>query len=201
MRLGAVTNGWAATAWIDPGGTSGWGIMAVDPHDLLGTKPIEKCIQHWACGEITGNLDQQASEIGQFFELWEDAAIGMENFQLRQIAVELSPVELHAKVKYAYWLMEKWAAEAEDRPMGRPRMIFRQMPSLAKTTLTDDRMRETGLWSPGADHKRDATKHCYTFLQRAQEKPRLRATAWPHLYRTDGTLLKKVPPTSKRSKY
>ena len=202
VKLGASTSGWATTAWLDPGGTTGWGVIAVDPHILLNTdKPIQDNMQHWACGEITGNEDQQASECGQFFELWEDAAIGIERFHLRQMAVELSPVRITAKIEYAYWLMEKWSAEEDDRPMRRPRMIFKQEPSLAMRTLTDERMHEFGLWVPGKDHKRDAIKHCYTFLQRAQEKPRLRATAWPQLFKIDGSLLKALPPTSKRSTY
>lgn len=175
--------------------------MSVDPAVIIENKPIEHNLSHWACGEITGGLDAQASEIMQFFELWSEAAVGMEKFTLRQIAVELQPVMLTAKVEYAYWLMEKWAAEEEGRPMRRPRFIFKQEPGLAKRTLTDDRMRDYGLWTPGKDHKRDATKHCYTFLQRMQEKPKARAYAWPQLFKQDGGLRLTLPPTSKRNKY
>jgi hypothetical protein len=201
VRLGATTSGWATTVWLDPGGTTGWGVMAVDPSVLVGDSPIERNLRHWACGEITGNENQQASECLQLFDLWEDAAAGIERFTLRQRAVELSPVSVTAKVEYGLWLMEKWEAEEDGRPMGRGRMVFKQDPSLAMTTLTNERQHEFGLWVPGKDHKRDAIKHCYTFLQRAQEKPRLRATAWPNLFKTDGELLQKRPPASKRSKY
>jgi hypothetical protein len=175
--------------------------MSVNPQVLVGDAPIYKNLQHWACGEITGNENQQTSECLQLFDLWEDAAAGIERFQLRQMAVELSPVSITAKIEYGLWLMEKWSAEEDGRDMGRGRMIFKQEPSLAKRTLTDDRQRDWGLWEPGKDHKRDAVKHCYTFLQRAQEKPRLRATAWPNLFKLNGDLLRSIPPTSKRSKY
>lgn len=201
QRLGSAHNGWASTVWIDPGGTTGWGVMAVDPSILTEGKPIENNIAHWACGEIEGNLNQQTSEILQLFDLWEEAAVGIEKFTLRQMAVELSPVEITSKVEYGLWLMEKWAADEDERPMGRGRWVFKQEPSLAKRTLTDDRQREYRLWEPGKDHKRDAIKHCYTFLQRCQEKPRLRATAWPSLYKIDGNLVKRLPPTSKRNRY
>lgn len=202
LRLGASASGWASTIWLDPGGTTGWGVMSVNPEVLLSTnKPIHRHLQHWACGEITGNENQQTSECMQFFDLWDDAAAGIERFQLRQLAVELSPVSITAKVEYALWLTEKWSAEEDGRPMGRGRMVFKQDPSLAKRTLTDDRQRDFGLWVPGKDHKRDAIKHCYTFLQRCQERPRFRATAFPQLFKMDGTLLKRLPPTSKRSKY
>jgi hypothetical protein len=70
---------------------------------------------------------------------------------------------------------------------------------MAKKTLTDDRQRAFGLWDAGADHKRDAIKHCYTFLQRAREKPRLRAAAWPTLFRKNGEVMTRRPQTSKRA--
>jgi len=202
QRLGSAHSGWATTVWVDPGGTTGWGVVSVLPQFLTTTKPITaKSVEHWACGESKKNEDQMASEMLELFDVWDDAAIGIERFHLRQMAVELSPVSVTAKIEYGLWLMEKWEADEEDREVGRPRMVFKQEPSLAKRTLTDDRQRETGFWVPGADHKRDAIKHCVTFLQRAQEKPRLRATAWPHLYKIDGSLLKRLPPTSKRGKY
>lgn len=201
VRLGAAVSGWATTVWIDPGGATGWGVMSVNPQILTTTRDIARNIQHWACGEITGNENQQASEVLRLFDLWEDAAVGIERFRVRQLAVEISPATITAKIEYGLWLMEKWQAEEEERDMGRGRLVFKQEPSLAKTTLTDDRQRAVGLWEPGKDHKRDAIKHCFTFLQRAQEKPRLRATAWPQLFKMDGTLLKHMPPTSKRSKY
>jgi hypothetical protein len=175
--------------------------MSVNPQVLVGDRPIQKNIAHWACGEITGNENQQASECLQLFDMWEDAAVGIEAFHVRQLAVELSPVSITAKIEYGLWLMEKWDAEEAERDMGRGRMVFKQQPSLAKRTLTDDRQREFKLWEPGKDHKRDAVKHCFTFLQRAQEKPRLRAVAWPGLFKGDGTLMKRQPPTSKRSRY
>lgn len=204
LRLGSDKTGWATTVWIDPGGTTGWGVMSVDPALLVGTQAIEKNIQHWACGEMMGNENQMASEALQLYDAWDDAAIGIESFTIRkflQHAEFLSPVRVRSKIEYGLWLMEKWKADEEERPIGRPRILFTQEPSLAKNTLTDDRQREYKLWEPGKDHKRDAIKHCYTFLRRAQEKPRLRAAAWPGLYKMDGSLLKKLPPTSKRSNY
>lgn len=201
QRLGASVSGWATTVWIDPGGTTGWGVMSVNPQTLVGDGAIWSRIEHWACGDIEGNLNQHASECLALFDVWDDAAIGIESFQLRQLAVDLSPVKVTEKIEYGLWLMEKWAAVEDGRDMGKPRHTWRQEPSLAKRTLTDDRQRSWGLWVPGKDHKRDGIKHCYTFLQRAQEKPRLRAYAWPHLFKLDGSLLRRRAPTSKRSRY
>lgn len=194
-------SGWATTVWVDPGGTTGWGVMSVYPELLVTDKPVHKNIVHWSCGDTHGNENQMASEMLQLFDLWEDAAVGIEQFDLRQMAVQLSPVSITGKIEYGLWLMEKWAAEEEEREMGRGRFVFKQTPSLAKTTLTDDRQRDMGLWVPGPDHKRDAIKHCFTFLNRAQKIPRMRYAAWPHLFRKEGNLLHKMPKTSKRRLY
>lgn len=178
--------------------------MSVNPSLLMTDKPIWPNIEHWACGESNGNENQMASEMLQLYDLWDDAAIGIEKFTIRKFLQHdefLSPVRIRSKIEYGLWLMEKWAAEEDGRDMGRGRYLWLQDPSLAKRTLTDDRQRSWGLWDPGKDHKRDAIKHCYTFLQRAQEKPTMRAYAWPHLFKKDGSLLKSMPPTTKREKY
>lgn len=198
-RLGSAQTGWATTVWVDPGGTTGWGVMSVEPEDLVGNKPLNKVIAHWVCGESVGNEDQMASEMLQLFDMWEDAAAGIESFRLRQMAVDLSPVRVTSKIEYGLWLAEKWAADEEERDVGRPRRVWKQEPSLAKNTLSDDRQRDFRLWEPGKDHKRDAIKHCYTFLARARQKPAMRFVAWPLLFKQDGSPLKRRPPTSKRS--
>lgn len=204
QRLGSARTGWATTVWIDPGGTTGWGVMSVNPSDLVSDVPLHKVIQHWSCGEAEGNEDQMASECLELYDMWEDAAIGIERFVIRKFLQHhefLSPVRVRAKIEYGLWLAEKWSAEEEEREPGRPRHLFVQDPSLAKGTLTDDRQRMWRLWEPGKDHKRDAIKHCYTFLARARAKPKMRAYAWPLLFKNNGDPVKRLPPTSKRSKY
>jgi hypothetical protein len=37
-----------------------------------------------------------------------------------------------------------------------------QMPSLAKSTITDERLRKRGGWVPGMQHARDAVRHVFT---------------------------------------
>lgn len=202
--MGSRHTGWATTVWVDPGGTTGWGVMSVDPLALSLRKPIEDIIEHWVCGDTHGNENQMASEMLELYDLWEDAAIGIEKFTIRKFLKHeefLSPVRIRSKIEYGLWLQEKWAAEEEGRPVGRGRHLWIQDPSMAKNTLTDDRQRAYGLWDPGKDHKRDAVKHCYTFLQRMQEKPKARAMAWPQLFRMDGSPMVRRPPTSKRSRY
>jgi hypothetical protein len=196
-KLGSAQTGWATTVWCDPGGTTGWGVMALDPAALAGSRPIHTIIQHWSCGEAVGNENQMASQMLELYAMWDDAAIGCEDFQLRQLAVELSPATVRAKIEYGLWLGEKWAADEEGRDEGRPRRLWLQMASMAKQKLDDDRQRRFKLWEPGKDHKRDAVKHCYTFMSRARENPRMRFNAWPNLFRQDGSPLSRRPPTKK----
>lgn len=201
MRLGSSQTGWASTVWVDPGGNTGWGVMSVEPEDLINNKrPLHKCIVHWAAGE-TGkkNEDQMASEMLELYDMWDDAAIGIERFRLRQMAVELSPVSITAKIEYGLWLAEKWSAQEAERPVGRPRILWKQDPGMAKNRLSDELMRSHQLWTVGSDHARDATKHCFTFLSRCRERPGMRATAWPNLFKQDGTLMKRRPPTRKEN--
>jgi hypothetical protein len=166
-------------------------------------KPIESIIAHWACGDTHKNENQMASEMLELYDAWDDAAIGIEKFTIRKFLSHnefLSPVRIRSKIEYGLWLQEKWEAEEVGRPVGRGRHLWLQDPSLAKSTLTDDRQRDYGLWDPGPDHKRDAIKHCYTFLQRAQEKPKMRAYAWPSIFRSDGELLVRRASPRKRSR-
>ena len=205
QKMGSARTGWATTVWIDPGGITGWGVMNVSPVDLCDDeKPLRNVIQHWSCGEITGNEDEMASQCLELYDVWPDAAIGIEAFTIRKFNQShefLSPVRIRSKIEYGLWLMEKWSAADEERPIGRPRRLWHEQPSMAKSTLTDDRQREFGLWEPGRDHKRDAIKHCYTFLLKARQSPRVRYYAWPLLFRANGEPIKRLPPTSKRSRY
>jgi hypothetical protein len=43
------------------------------------------------------------------------------------------------------------------------------MPSLAMSTVPDDRQKRWGFWVPGKEHARDAVKHNITFLKRRKE--------------------------------
>jgi hypothetical protein len=131
-------------------------------------------VLHWEQGQFEGEEVDQAFQIAELMDLWDDAAFVMEDFILQQFSQGrelLSPVRLTAMLSYH-------AAISYDSP----RTIFLQMPSLAMSTVTDPRLKSWGFYKPGSVHARDATRHAITFLRRSKENTRLRRTAWPALY-------------------
>jgi hypothetical protein len=119
-----------------------------------------------------------ASELLQLVEGWPGAAIVVEDFILRQYNQGrdlLSPVRVMEKFEFGLWVM------------GRDEQSFRQQPSMAKSTVTDERLKRWGYYrrDGGMNHARDADRHAITFLRRCSEGKAgkmLREKSWPHLY-------------------
>jgi hypothetical protein len=57
------------------------------------------------------------------------------------------------------------------------------MPALAKTTMTDERLRDLGLYEQtvGKEHGRDALRHALTFWKRVKTQPALRREVFPSI--------------------
>lgn len=137
---------------FDPGGTTGWSLFCVHP-DAMGSDAeirVFDNIDFWTAGEFTGSTENQCDEIVELVHSWPGARLVTEDFKLRQLNAELSPVEINHTISWAL----------------RPRYFVKQMPSLAMSTLTDERQKEMGFWLPGQQHARDAIKHNVTFLKR-----------------------------------
>jgi hypothetical protein len=160
---------------IDPGGTTGWCVMMVHTDALmLDDVSILDNILYWEQGQFEGNEIQQAQEVMELMDLWDGAAILIEDFILRQFSMGrelLSPVRITA-------MLEMWATIGYTEP----RMVFKQQSELAKSAITDKRLRAWKLYRPGQEHARDAQRHALTLFRRAKASPALRAKAWPLLY-------------------
>jgi hypothetical protein len=156
---------------IDPGGTTGWSILSVAPRVFSGTPEgsLPSLIRHREEGEFEGDPNEQTVQFGELLDAWESAAICIEQFDVRQIAVELSPAYVTAKFE---WLI--WCEKRDDQ-------IFYQTPGLALGTITDDRLKRWGMYRPGKVHARDALRHSLMFLRRCRENPGLAKEAWPKL--------------------
>jgi hypothetical protein len=157
---------------LDPGGTTGWCVMMIHPDALKDPEiSIVDNIMHYEQGQFEGAELDQAEEIIQLLQAWDNAVIVCEDFQLREITAELSPVRIRAMIEMYLRLDPE-----EDRP------IWLQMPALAKGTITDQRLKQWKLYRPGQEHARDALRHSIMFFRRASAELKIRRTAWPEIY-------------------
>ena len=142
------------------------GTFAIQGADVLGVS---------TSGESAG-----VSELLQLVEGWPGAAVLMEDFILRKFDQGrdiLVPIRVMAALDFGLWVL------------GRDDQVFRQQPSMAKTTVTDERLQRWGFYrrEGGLKHARDADRHAITFLRRCSQGKAgraLREQAWPHLYGT-----------------
>lgn len=169
---------------IDPGGTTGWTLMCLEPYAL--SDPYEKVLRNLTLhqhGQLTSNdtvegYNLVTDQLMTLIQIWPDSAIVIEDFIIRtnnsRSREFLSPVRITEKLDYALWKHSReW---------------FKQQPSEAKTTASDDRLKRWGMYQKegGLVHARDSDRHAITFLRKAKEKLDLRARAWPHLYGKEG---------------
>lgn len=166
-------NGYPTVVAFDPGGITGWAVMTVHPDALTDPDvPILDNVLHWEQGQVEGAEHDQVDAILEMLDLWDGAAVVMEDFNLRTLAAELSPVRIANTVE--------WALSRLFEP---ERDMFRQMPSMAMTTATDVRLQRWGFYrADGLEHARDATRHAIVLLRRAKQKRVIRAGAFPHLF-------------------
>lgn len=144
---------------LDPGGTTGWCVIGVHPDALSGDPEIRILdnVEFWSAGQFTGPEDSQVDEICELIEAWPSARLVSELFTLR---TRVTSAEVFALERMN--AIVRWAI--------RPRYLVLQQPSLAMTTITDERQKAMGFWIPGQEHARDATKHALTFLKRQKQR-------------------------------
>jgi hypothetical protein len=163
------------TIWFDPGGITGWCVAAVYPECLK--EPNYKIMDNlafWSCGEFAGREDEIVDAMLGLVEAWEDSTvIGIEDFILRQFRQDralLSPVRITAAFEYG--LRGTGLGKKRGRSQGRRALL--QSSSDAMNTMTDERLKDAGLYNPtimpsGDDHARDAVRHAFTFLRRQRQ--------------------------------
>lgn len=155
------------TVSFDPGGTTGWFTIAV--HSLAITSKDYKILDNvvtWSAGEFTGSRLSQVRQMLELVDAWPGAKIVVEQFILRQMNMDpmlLEPVAVTAAFQFG--LEDRRKRRDPERPI-----IFQQ-PSLAMTTITDDRLRAIGYYErlSGLPHARDAARHGLTWLRRAKQ--------------------------------
>lgn len=175
----------AAVIAIDPGETTGWSLIVVNPECL--SDPKEKILANILVHQHGEVSSKRTGPVGIFnegeclavndlytlAESWPHAAIVIEDFIIRnndRTRSFLSPVRMTSKLEQLLW--------ADSR------IYFRQQANDAKTTAKDWRLKEWGMYERegGLGHARDADRHAIVFLRRLTQSAKLRAQAFPHLY-------------------
>lgn len=192
---------------IDPGETTGWCVLGVDPATLLGAgKPddtLESRLLHVEYGQIdcsltaaSGaipdavrkhaglNLAGENAGVKRMLDLvlrFNNPAIVIEDFILDmnradQARHTLSPVRITSALSFGLHTI------GLD-----PSSIFVQNRSLAKTTCTDLRLKNWGLYdSFSGPHARDAVRHAFYLLRTCRgagiESAERRHFVFPHLF-------------------
>ena len=182
----------ATVIGIDPGGTTGWSLMRIDPEVLadskadLTAKHIDHAHGQVDCGSRRGTIADHGISDGEFagiFDLaklcrqWPSAAVVIEDFTLRQFRQDrdlLRPVRITSGIGYTLWL------DGRD--------YFTQGPADAKRVCSDNALRQWGLYDSynGMQHARDADRHAILFLRKAKQSKAFREKAFPHLYGKGG---------------
>jgi hypothetical protein len=176
----------ATVVAFDPGETTGWCVMSVEKWALdmiiVEKVPLEKSLVHIAYGQILC-LDENDG-VSRMLDVWAQsplACVVHEDFiidfhKIDQARHTLSPVRITAKFEFGAYLQ----GLNEEQ-------IFIQNRSPVKTTCTDERLKNWGLYDRhSGKHARDATRHAYYFLRTcrgnslAAEEARWKA--WPWLF-------------------
>jgi hypothetical protein len=171
---------------IDPGATTGWVLLTVPRYSIYGEE--ESHILEWDYGEFYGDEDIQVRELCRLLREIQslDYLIGpaaiVEDFDIPPHAPTtnpelLSPVRIAAKLAFA----------ARIGMAGDARIVL-QGRTIAKGTVTDERLKRWGYWVEGSDHIRDAARHAITALRRARDNPEFRDEIW-----YDGTSKRPAP--------
>jgi hypothetical protein len=151
---------------FDPGGVTGWSMFSV--YKMAMTSPDYKILDNvvlWSAGEFVGGMVDQVREMMDLVNCWPEAKIIMEQFILRKMTMDpnmLDPVRVMSAFEFAL---------ATGRRRGEPvRVIILQQPSLAMSTVTDERLSAIGYSDSlsGKPHARDAVRHNLTWLRRAK---------------------------------
>lgn len=189
---GKVRKHVATVIALDPGGTTGWSVMSVHPDSLVENEvSIIENIQYWThgqtdCGATKGNLGSSkhigistsgeaagVAELVGLLRAWPGAAVVIEDFVIRQFNQDrdfLAPVRITGALSQWLWQLS--------------RDYYVQQPAFAKTTATDVRLKQWGIYnqSGGMVHARDADRHAITFLRQCKMDPAFRIRAFKHVF-------------------
>lgn len=148
---------------IDPGGTTGWCLV---PDARLDQVPHSDGDLGIIATQIGGDEHQQAADLYKLILVARknhgNVAVVIEDFVPRILNQQrwfLSPVRITAALTQLLWQDRiRWCT---------------QSASMAKTTISDDHLKQTNQWLPGQPHANDAIRHGLTYIRRVRQIPEL----------------------------
>lgn len=165
---------------VDPGGTTGWAVGSFSFGSIFGNEslfPLGEGCKSIEYGQFTGDEDAQADKvIDAAIKQFDVDVVVIEDFELRKMLKSkelLSPVRIGHKISYGLHIIN-----ASDLRVDRRIRIEWQMPALAMTTATDDRLKIWNIHHRGKQHARDAVRHVVTFARRAKSEREIRERVW-----------------------
>ena len=187
---------------VDPGQTTGYCVLSVPDAVLLGARGQGDGMHKHVKVRTIGQIDctppwenRGAQTVANLFLVdFPKAAIACEDFILDFARADkgrhtLSPVRVIAKIEMAIWSDPGYHRTDIEQ------FLNFQSASLAKTTCTDDRLKEWGLYDKhSGPHARDAMRHAYYFMRTCRGNSigaaENRWLTWPHLY--DDPIIKNI---------
>lgn len=159
-----------AVTWIDPGGDTGIATVWFLRDRLEeGKVPLQQCLLAWEADFLSGTENFQTLQALRWIaeRSYGPHAVGIEDFVLASFLPGrevLSPVRIGHKIDYQLWRGIK-AADGRKRAYD----VAWQSANDAKHTVTDARLKEMAMYTPGLDHARDATRHCVLWLRKLRQ--------------------------------
>lgn len=165
---------------VDPGVTTGWAVGSFGIDSIFGDESLfplgEAGCKSMSYGQFTGDEDKQADDIIFTAEKFDIDVMVIEDFELRKLLKSkelLSPVRIGQKISYGIHRLNASRARIDN-----PIKIEWQLPALAMSTATDERLKLWNIHHRGQQHARDGIRHVATFAKRAKNELQVRERIW-----------------------
>jgi hypothetical protein len=170
------------TLWIDGGQHTGWAVVWFDPDVLFDPekKPSRSIVAWWA-GMVVGpeinHIDFLMARIRMEGIGGEGLLAGAEDFIVHEVKKDRSFLSSPRVAAMFEWALHRGQREPDGVFRSR-RMAPKQAPADAITTINDNRLKLMSMYLPGADHPRDATRHCVLWIRRLKNLGEEYYDAW-----------------------
>lgn len=171
----------ARTMWIDGGSTTGWAIVWFDPDVLFDpkAKPSRAMVAWWAgmvLGPELNHTDYIMAKLRMDGVGGPGMCVGGESFRVHSVKQDDSFLSSPRVIAATEWALHRGQRESDG--VWRHRRMPKQAPIDAIGSVSDDRLKLLQMYLKGADHPRDATRHCILWLRRLKDEGEAAYDQW-----------------------